>query len=159
MTDFVAKAREVKSRLTQVLDSYIDGTNSSSTPVQPYIRQILIDAKTSGYSIWEPHDNKVACPFMLQRCIRDEKRNRLYFVDIAFWDLSREYQQHEKKWGVSISPSVQFHCGERRGPSARTVDVSIFTVKEEKLTDIEKFFSDFYEKMGCVPYEVLDGSD
>lgn len=152
-TDFVAKGKEIQERLSKFLLSYIDGDNEYGTPVQPYLRQILIDARDSGYKLWEDGDSSLSNPLNLQKCFRNEKGHRLYFIDIRLWDLAREFPQHEKRWGITLSPSVQFYRGVRHSPSERPVNVSVFTVEGEKLSDIEKFFSDFYERMECVPYE------
>lgn len=155
MTDFAVKAAEQRSYLEGLIDSYLYGLNDSGTPVQPWIRQIIVDALACGYKPFTMGTAPLSNPFMLQRRIRDE-RGTLYFVDLAFWDMAREFEQHDKRFGVTIAPSGQFYLGERHGPSERPVNVSAFTVRGETLKSIEEFFAKFYTAMGCVPYEAAE---
>lgn len=158
MTDFVSLAKEQKERLTKLVGTYINGDPSSGAEVQPYYRKMLSDAMDEGYSLWCSGSAPLSNPVMLQKCFRNDNGDKLYYIDLYLWDMCREFGSAERRWGVIISPEVQFYRGERHGPTERPVNVKCFVVKGERLKDIEDFFAGFYQKMECVPYETRDSA-
>lgn len=150
--DLIEKERADVEARYQLLQSYIDGSHKTGTKVKPHVRAILADARDAGYKAWRGSRLAKSNAFMLAKMVRAENGDKLYQVAIDFWDLKLEFPDFHHE--VSITPWSQFHMIERHGPRARSVTVECFAAEVDTLHDLEAFFSSFYEKMGCIPYEV-----
>jgi hypothetical protein len=153
----IEKEKALRAELLALVDTYVQRTNASKTPVPNHVHTILVDALAAGYGIWRNSFDKddKSNPFFLQKCIRNNQGHKLYFINMQFWDIGREFPDYntEGHGAVNLSPNGQFYVGERRGDHARTVDVSAHLRPVDTLVSIEEFFASFYDKMGCVPYE------
>jgi len=143
MTDFLAQAKREREEAEDRFRLYRNG-EVPGPGVPDQVRQLLRDAYEAGYKPWIDSRSKPSNPFFLQRCVRDQEGQKLYFINIEVWDIHQEFPQH--RWGASFTPKVQFYL-----PGRQAVDVKLHA-GEHTLATVEEFFQDFYVKMNCEPY-------
>lgn len=152
MIDIAREKRIVEQRI-DLCRSYAAGCPPSQSLVPDYIRCIIGDALTAGYRVWRGSGYCESNPFLLAKFIESPGRDRLYQVAIDVWDLGIEFSDHRI---VNAYAHNQFSLDRRRGPGSKTVDVKMHVDEGNSLADIEKFFAEFYSRMGAVPYETAD---
>lgn len=104
-------------------------------------KQDLIDA---GYRLYDAKQFNGA-QALYQKCIYDGN-NKLYYISI-FWFDFKELKNHPT--GEGWQPEIQFNRAD-----GTCFNVTMLTDKKTTVNDIAAFYSELYDKMGCVPYEI-----
>lgn len=107
----------------------------------------------AGYKAsWQ--QNLAAEPrILLQKRIKDEVRNTLYFINVWAYDW-RKYRPRYDGPSISYTATVQFNTF--GGESFPVFNVEMLLPNRNEQIDVpatEQFFADIYARMGCVPYE------
>ncbi len=82
---------------------------------------------------------------LLQKCIRNERQDKLYFIDVDVYDDLIKYGS------CGLAPRVQF-VQNRDAPNERTFNVDLL-VHSETVEAMEAFYAKCYAVFGCDPYE------
>lgn len=141
----------------EVVLRYVQGHGAEYMRTRGQIREILNEALAHDYRFWRASDDAPSNVVNLQKCIRDQAGNKLYFIDLHLWDMAVEFPRSDLP--VNLSPKTQLHLDERHGPHSRTLNLSPFLTEYDTLGTIEAWFARAYKVLGGVPYETLYGDD
>ncbi len=101
----------------------------------------LID---NGYTKYPPSPLD-KCTYLYQKAIRNPNSNKLYFINIMFYDYSKlKVIEINENW----ASNVQYTMNEDD-----TVNVEFHIGTDTELEKVEEFYAEFYKKFNCTPYD------
>ena len=94
--------------------------------------------EASGYKAFTPHNN---AEVVYQKAIKSvDARANLYFLNVFIWNFTHFSPTAEK------CPSVEAQFYREDG---NTFDLNMYLDKETTVEEMESFYSDTYDALGC----------
>lgn len=123
-------------------------TNPDSDPRFAHVRHVgghvYAAFLAAGYREYYQSSGFRSTPYLLQKCIRGPKRNKLYYINIWAYDHTKYVGACHHPFGLAAE--CQFNTR-----TDLTFNVELNNARDVAKT--EEFFKAVYMRMGCEPYE------